>query len=999
MEPSEEKKQRIEKKLYPPILKKINPVQKFGVFYLLSDFNVFILHIIKDSSFLNLTILAANKKQSVPKTAEKEKLIVTPISNGEQLSHQKKKNVNAKKTSEINKNATSLIKVIFQLRYHTNYGQQLFITANHPAFGEGILNKAFPLQYFNEEFWYGMVELPANSKISYNYLLKDEDDTFTVDWGKDKLLDLTTTKAQQVLIIDSWNHAGYPQNVFYTEPFQKILLPQHQIKVTAPKKYTHLLRVKAPLLGANQKLALLGNTPSLNEWNTDSPIWMSKSSEQIYWEAKVDLSDEHFPVAYKYAVYDADTQQFVQYEEGNNRIVYDSAAPKKLTIINDGFIQLPVHTWKGAGVAIPVFSLRSDKSLGVGEFTDIKLLVDWAKQVGLKLIQILPINDTTATHTWMDSYPYAAISAFALHPLYLNVDELATTTDQQADLDELKAALNQSTVVEYPTVMEAKWKCIKTAFQQQKKTIFKQKAYQAFENQNKHWLYAYAVFCYLRDKYKTADFAQWPELSNYQESLVNDLIQQQIDEIQIHLYVQFILHKQLKTATEYAHKHGIIVKGDIPIGIYRYSVDAWMQPALYQMDVQAGAPPDDFAIKGQNWGFPTYNWQQMKKDHFSWWRKRFEQMSYYFDAFRIDHILGFFRIWSIPMHAVEGIMGYFVPAIPVHINEFGQKGIHFDHHRFTKPFINGNVLWKEFGYEMDFVKENFLIEISHNEFELKEAFNTQRKIEQYFKSLETTDQNQKIQQGLYNLVSNVILFEVEGSHAQSFHFRFNMEQTDSFQYLEEWLKQPLSELYIDYFFRRQDEFWKKEALEKLPSLKAATNMLICGEDLGLVPACVPDVMKDLGLLSLEIQRMPKATNTQFFHPNDAPYLSVVTPSTHDMSTIRGWWEEDRQRTQQFFQSILGQQGDAPYFCEAWINKAILLQHLYSPAMWSIFQLQDILGIDAAIRRENPHEERINNPANPNHYWQYRMHLTLENLNNQTHFNTELSSYIKASQRI
>jgi 4-alpha-glucanotransferase len=192
--------------------------------------------------------------------------------------------------------------------------------------------------------------------------------------------------------------------------------------------------------------------------------------------------------------------------------------------------------------------------------------------------------------------------------------------------------------------------------------------------------------------------------------------------------------------------------------------------------------------------------------------------------------------------------------------------------------------------------------------------------------------------------------------------------------------------------------WQKKAMQKLPGLKRSTNMLVCGEDLGMVPHCVPEVMKSLGILSLEIQRMPKEKNATFAHPANAPYLSVITPSTHDMSTIRSWWTEDREKTQYFYNHILGHYGQAPDTCEAPINKEILLQHLYSPAMWSIFQLQDILGISENLRRPNPDEERINLPSDPENHWKYRMHLTLEDLIKQTAFNTELQAYITASGR-
>jgi 4-alpha-glucanotransferase len=717
----------------------------------------------------------------------------------------------------------------------------------------------------------------------------------------------------------------------------------------------------------------------------------------------MDVSKAEKNIAYKYGVYSIDEQKCLNVENGNNRLLDIATLQNQQTIVNDGFAILPNNQWKGAGVAIPVFSLRSNNSFGVGEFTDMNLLVDWAKKIGLKLIQILPINDTTATHKWMDSYPYAAISAFALHPIYVNVGQMADEANQPIVGNYLQQQqhLNSLADVDYEAVMAAKLAIITQLYPLQKQATFKSNAYKTFFNQNKHWLVPYAAFCFFRDKYFTPVFTEWPENSDYNnyeiETLTNET-STDYDAIAISYFIQFHLHQQLKAATQYAHNNGVVVKGDIAIGIYRDSVDAWQQPELFHMNLQAGAPPDDFAVKGQNWGFPTYNWQRMKEDGFAWWKQRFEQMSHYFDAFRIDHILGFFRIWSIPLHAVEGIMGYFVPAYSVHINEFAEKNIWFDHHRYTQPFINETVLWELFGYDNDHIKANFLESTGNDNYILKPAFNTQRKVAEYFKQQPPSHFNEVIKQHLFDLISNVILFEVAGSNGMQFHFRFSMAGTTSFKSLEYGTQQQLNDLYIKYFFRRQDAFWKEEALQKLPALKRTTSMLICGEDLGLVADCVADVMTQLGLLTLEIQRMPKNPKTEFFHPNDAPYLSVVTPSTHDMSTIRGWWEEDKSRIQKFFNNELGQWGIAPSFCSGWINKTIINQHLYSPAMWSIFQLQDLLGIDESIRRLNHNEERINVPAISPYYWRYRMHLSLEQLLESTDFNTELTNSIQQSGR-
>lgn len=912
-------------------------------------------------------------------------------------------------TEEAGKVPQAMVRITFQIRFHTQYGQTLYITGNHKLLGNGKIEQAIPLQYFNDEFWYGTLELSgdtlSNENIIYNYVLRNNDGSLSYDWGNDKSFNPALLTAKDVFFVDSWNYAGYYENAFYTEPFLNVLLKENHTTLSLPAKetYTHTFKIKSPLLAKGQTVCLLGNTKALSNWDTAAPILLLRKQDENYYETRLDLSGEQFPLAYKYGVYDTEKKEFVRFEDGNNRILFDTVLPNKQTVVNDGFAMFPSTTWKGAGVAIPVFSLRSNNGLGVGEFTDLKLLVDWGKRVGLKLIQILPINDTTATHTWVDSYPYAAISAFALHPIYLNIDKLIPNADKETieALQKAKDKLNVLSDVDYEAVMNLKLNLIKPLYEAQKEIVFKSADYKAYYELNKHWLVPYAAFCCLRDKFGTADFNQWPELSTYNEADIAAFTNENspaYNNIALHYFIQYQLHVQLKEATEYAHENGIVVKGDVAIGVYRFGADAWQQPDLYHMDFQAGAPPDDFAVKGQNWGFPTYNWQRMKEDGFAWWQQRFEQMSYYFDAFRIDHILGFFRIWSIPMDAVEGIMGHFVPAIPVNINELRDKGIDIDINRLTKPYINDAVLWEVFGHDNEHVKNEFVTYDGYGTFTLKPEFNTQRKVEKYFSKQEENDFNNKIKSGLYDLISNVILFEAEGNNKQQFHFRFAISSTTSFRQLDAGTQYKLDELYINYFFRRQDDFWMKEAMQKLPGLKRKTNMLVCGEDLGLVPACVPDVMKQLGLLSLEIQRMPKNPATQFFNPKDAPYLSVVTPSTHDMSTIRGWWEEDRQRTQQFYNDQLQQHGEAPFYCEPWINKAIVQQHLYSPAMWSIFQLQDLMGIDAQLRRANPNDERINVPANPKNYWRYRMHLTLENLQQETNFNGELKKCIKESGR-
>ncbi len=900
------------------------------------------------------------------------------------------------------------MRLLFQIRYHTHSGQSLFLSGNHELLGGNDPQRALPMKYLNQECWQVTLDWhgPAPKEpIHYHYLLRNEDGSLVYDEGRDKILTPALFQEKEVVLVDSWNYAGFLENAFFTSPFKDVLLRanRREFKPPSPENPTHIFQLKAPLLGPDETLCLLGADAALGFWDLQKALPMSRSSGADILSVHVALPDASLPIAYKYGLWNLASNAFVRFEEGENRVLSELHHPGRKVVVNDGFARFPAETWKGAGVAIPVFSLRSESSFGVGEFSDLKKLADWCQQVGLKLIQILPINDTTARHTWMDSYPYSAISAFALHPMYLNLQQLASWSNKEllAELEPERKRLNALDGVEYPAVMKAKMNFIRKIYPSQKTHTFRNPDYRAFFERNRHWLVPYAVFCFLRDKYNTPDFSQWPEHSTCTPEEVEQLAAPSAphhDEIAISYFIQFHLHQQLHDATEYAHAHGIILKGDIAIGVYRHGADAWQQPQLYQMNVQAGAPPDAFGIKGQNWGFPTYNWSRMKEDGFAWWKQRFGQMGEYFDAFRIDHILGFFRIWSIPLHAVEGILGRFVPALPVQLAEFRSRGIPFDRNRYTQPFISDQVVRETFGADAARVKQEFLQPSGDGLYTLKPEFATQRQVEKCFAKADATETNQRLKQGLFDLLSNVLLFEAGDATREEFHFRFSIETTSSFKNLDARTQAQLRDLSIDYFFRRQEDFWRREALEKLPALKRVTNMLVCGEDLGLVPACVPAVMRNLGLLSLDVQRMPKAMGQEFFRPRDAIYLSVITPSTHDMSTIRGWWEESREVTQRFFNYELGQPGVAPETCPGWVNRAIIRQHLESPAMWSIFQIQDLLGMDEKLRRPSAREERINVPANPENYWKYRMHLTLEELAGEKAFNALLNKEITQSGR-
>ena len=642
---------------------------------------------------------------------------------------------------------------------------------------------------------------------------------------------------------------------------------------------------------------------------------------------------------------------------------------------------------KYAGVAVPVFSLKSNDSFGIGEFNDLKLLADWCEKTGMKIIQILPINDTRTDDSWDNSYPYKAISTKALHPIYLNLDKLGTLNDINdiQYFQSQKEILNSKDYVDYPEVMKVKDTYFKKIFAQTWNEVKDREDYKTFFKENEEWLVPYAEFCLKStdNRQQTTDIVQSSEFK--------------VLSSEFYYFLQYHLDKQLTEAVDYLHKKGIALKGDIPIGIGRHSVEAWTNPELFNLDCQAGAPPDAFATEGQNWGFPTYNWEAMAKDNYQWWRERLTQMSRYFDAYRIDHILGFFRIWEIPYEATQGLLGYFSPALGYQLSAVSYQ-LSANEERLTKPYIRGHFLHEFFGEYTEEVREKYLNETSFSYFELKEEFNTQRKIIDFFVNIQHTTYNihkyDKIKNGLLSLCNEVLFVKDKNN---TLHPRIALQFTHSYNELEDYQKDNINKLYDEYFYHRNEGLWKNEALKKLPKIIEASDMLVCGEDLGMIPACVKDVMQQLNILSLEVQRMPKNPGEIFVNPANNPYLSVDTTSTHDMSTIRGWWEENGELTNRFYREILGHHGGAPYFAEPWVCKEIIEQHLNSSSMLVILPIQDYIAMDGDFRWDATQREQINIPSNSHHHWCYKMHQSLESLNEKQDFNDLILNLIKNSR--
>ena len=889
--------------------------------------------------------------------------------------------------------------VQFNIEYKAMFGEQIVVNIQTE---EGELK--LPLETTDGERWacdWG-VESPEKS-YTYYYSVEREGKAVKTEWLMIKhQLDVNARKAAVYTLYDHWK--AMPEDAYlYSSAFTDCINHQapQEMKPETGSKIVRLI-VRAPQLRDGERLGVLGADKALGAWDVQKILPMTQHTYNE-WVADIDathLEGSHLEF------------KFVAFRNAKNELLWETSMNRTVDLpemkagelvsyeLDQAFFAL--YNRKLAGTLVPVFSLRTRKSAGIGDFGDLKTMIDFVASTGQKVLQLLPINDTTITHTWTDSYPYSCISVFAIHPQYANLHALPELKDAKAraEAEKTRAELNALDKIDYEKVNDFKINYLRQIFNQEGEKMMKTAEYKAFFQDTKQWLVPYAQYSYLRDKNGTADFNQWPDHQVWDEAERKALADPKTaayKNVAFFYFVQFVLDRQMQEAHEHAKAKGVILKGDIPIGVNRNGCDVWMEPKYFNLNGQAGAPPDDFSANGQNWGFPTYNWFEMLKDGCQWWNRRFQNMARYFDAYRIDHVLGFFRIWEIPVHSVHGLLGQFAPALAMSREEIESYGLHFQDDRFTRPFITDWVLDRVFHERAGEVKEKYLDRLDDERYQMKSEVDTQRKVEALF--ADATDEKELwLRDGLYALISDV-LFVRDHTNPGVFHPRISAQLDFIYESLYDNDKAAFNRLYNDYFYRRNNQFWYQEAMKKLPKLVQATRMLVCAEDLGMVPDCVPWVMDELKILSLELQSMPKDPSVKFGYLSRNPYRSVCTISSHDMPTLRMWWDENIQRTQEYYNTMLYRQGPAPHPLPGWLASDIISRHLTSPSMLCILSIQDWLATDEALRLPDADAERINIPANPKHYWRYRMHLNIEDLAADKRFVQNITEMISQSGRV
>ena len=887
------------------------------------------------------------------------------------------------------------MKIFFNIQYATTFGEILRLN----VVGKGKdIEKAYSMNTYDGKSWH--CEITAEngmSQMEYYYSVENGDSEVRHEWTTvSHRLELNAKRAMTYFVNDRWNDIPY-DSYLYSSAFTDCVNRRHR-EPAKGSDYNQTLRliVRAPQLRSGSRLALVGEDKALGRWNPDDAISMVEHNYNE-WVADINVKEmKKEETEFKFIAFNE--KGGVDWETGMNRQLHAPTindGEVVVTELDQAFFELCDE--KLAGTLIPVFSLRSKGSFGVGDFGDLKMMIDWVAETNQRVLQVLPINDTTSTHTWTDSYPYSAISIFALHPQFADFRQLPEIKDKKKarEMEALRKELNELKQIDYERVNNTKTDYLRIIFKQEGEAVMKGEDFKMFVKENEHWLVPYAQYCHLRDSFGNVDFSSWKGHEQWHEAdrkKLTDPKSKEYADVAFYYYVQFVLDRQMRAAHEYAMARGVILKGDIPIGVNRNGCDVWHEPQYFNLNSQAGAPPDAFSINGQNWGFPTYNWQRMIDDGCEWWIRRFQNMAKYFDAYRIDHVLGFFRIWAIPTTCVHGLLGQFAPSLGMTREEIEGYGLHFQEELFTTPFIARWVVDRVFGIHADEVVEKYLDHKHDDIFALKPEYDTERKIEAVFKGKDSMD-DVWVRDGLYALVSDV-LFVRDDNDPNKFHPRITAQLNFMYEALYDSDKEKFNRLYNDYYYRRNNNFWYNEAMKKLPVLVQATRMLVCAEDLGMVPDCVAWVMDQLRILSLELQQMPKDPKVKFGILSRNPYRSVCTLSTHDMPTLRQWWDEDYERTQVYYSSMLYRGGAAPHPLPGWLARDIIANQLTCPSMLCILSLQDWFALDEKLRLPDADAERINIPANPRHYWRYRMHINIEDLIADKEYNDAIKELVK-----
>ena len=883
------------------------------------------------------------------------------------------------------------MKLKFSIHYTTIWGQSVHVCiAYHYSNGR---QRSYDLIMHTEDgdLWTLETSVMESHKkdieyFEYTYIIEDQDGkVMRREWNRvPRRYYFDPTK--NYILPDSWRDMPLQYHLMSklcrtcdNRPTQR---PITGVRTPLYRK-TVIFHVLAPQLEAGQSLAVCGSHPSIGNWNPTMFLKMRRTGEDD-WMLSVNVENVKSPLEYKYVIIDDKTNRIVEWEEGNNRTADNmSLNDGEVLVLYGENLRVNEKPWRAAGVVVPLFSLRTEASFGVGDFGDLCKFIDWASTTGMRVIQLLPVFDTTTTHTWSDSHPYDCISFHALHPHYMDLNALGKleSNAEEVKFNRQRRELNALEYMDYEAVDRLKLSYIYLFFKQRGADDLASVGYKEFANKNSSWLYDYAAFCALREHYHTARTSDWHEYSTYNAGKLRKLYE--TDEnfkssFNLTCFTQYHLHRQFKAAADHAHSKHIGISGDLPASVYRDSVTTWVHPEYFHLDMKLGNPPSNDEPKGQDWGMPPFDWYPNDGMPVAGYLNNvLKSMEEYYDAVRIDHIVSFFRHWEIPKEQLWTVMGHFSPSLPVSEKEIRDYGLDFRKELFTHPFINDDVLYQFFGIHTNYVRENFLEARSYHLYSLKEEYDTQLKIKRHFEG-RNDENSQWIRDGLMHLCANVLFIE-DTYNSGTYYPRFGVFNEPVYSILSPEARDSFMRLYNNFYYERHSAFWESLAKRKLDMTIRDVRLLIYGEDLGLLPPCVQEVLNEKRILSLEVQSMPKRHGQEFAHLEAYPYRSVAVPTTHDMAPLRLWWIENPGRTQRYWHQMLQKEGRAPRYLPPLIAEEIISRHLYCPSMICMMSIQDWLSMDSNFCRPDIYSLRINAPYDAFNQWKFRMKPTIDEL--------------------
>ncbi|MCL2806263.1 MAG: 4-alpha-glucanotransferase [Treponema sp.] len=636
------------------------------------------------------------------------------------------------------------------------------------------------------------------------------------------------------------------------------------------------------------------------------------------------------------------------------------------------------------GTVVPVGALRTKKGIGVGEFADLCDFAVLCKKMRVGLIQILPVNDTG-----FESSPYSSLTAFGLHPLYLSIEELeefnASDNSVKKQIKSAREKFEHYKRFSHYEVLKAKLDICRNIYNSNKEAIAKKSSLLSWIEQNQ-WVKEYAVYRRLKELNEGKSWKEWKEYSIVNvkeiESLWDD--KKLREEHFFWVWLQQALDDQFSRASKKIEEAGIVLEGDLPILMNEDSCDVWAHPEIFIQGLSAGAPPDMYSPDGQNWGFPIYNWEAQEKDNFAWWRQRLAVAGKYYHAYRIDHVLGFFRIWASSHHDYSSALGRFVPYTPVTYSDLKKLG--FDKSRIrwvTQPHIPTGELW-------DALKRNWGNLFSEKEIAaaadkiFSAALDRVNKEELWLFKQNIRGEKDIDGLGLHPSIRNYLLAKWKDrvfiEYEKGFFFPiWYHKNTKAYMSFSEEEKKALEEL-LEKRRIKSEKTWSALGNKLLSVLVESSSMLPCAEDLGAVPECVPKVLAKLKILGLRVTRWFRAWDKEdkpYISFDEYPQLSVCTAAVHDSSTVREWWEKEADQAQ--FSGFIGVPS-LPKIYNPGTAKIILSKTASARSRFRVFQIQDILHLSNNWYSENPADERINVPGTTNDFnWTYRLPARIDKI--------------------